>query len=96
VYGRPLLAVARASLDSEIYGTILTDRRGIKLCAERLRGLTIVRPLEPFSWLALSNPAIKVCHLVADLCGERDPLAAWRTLPYQRCGFLFNYARELR
>ena len=96
VYGRPALAVTRAHLEDDLYDKTLADRRGIKLRLRRSGGMTLLRPLEPFSWLSITNANIKTLHIVVDLCGEEDPIAAWRTLPQQRGGFIFNYERGMR
>ncbi len=101
VFGRPALMTTRAELpagfapaDGGRPGAPFRDGRGVELQASREGGLTLLRPVTPFDWRRLANAAVRVSHLVCDLCGSGDPagdLASPAAAP-----FLFNYDRTLR
>jgi hypothetical protein len=57
-------------------------------------GLCVFRPVEPFDWRGLRNPAIRAQHLVMDLVGSDDPAAEWASPAKKDC-LRFNYARSL-
>jgi putative protease len=100
VYGRPPVFQARADVELPPDGAVFRDQRGIELFARRegQGELTVFRPLAPFSWCDLRNPAVRVAHLEVDLVGAADPGAEWQRLacPPERPPLRFNYARTLR
>jgi collagenase-like PrtC family protease len=96
VYGRPALMVTRAELPAACLGQAFEDRRGIRMIPRLESGLAVYRPEEPFSIRHLSNPDIRVAHLVADLVAATDPVAEWRELNrLGKSAFGFNYNRSL-
>ncbi len=101
IFGRPALMATRAELPKDFApasngqpSAPFRDGRGVALQASREGALTLLRPVNPFDWRRLSNVAVRVTHLVCDLCGSGDiagDLAASGT-----DAFLFNYDRTLR
>ena len=94
VYGRPPLLSTRAELPREMLGRVVADRRGIRMRPRIEGGLWVFRPVVPFDWRGLANPAIRARHLVMDLVGSDDPAAERESAP-QADAFRFNYDRSL-
>lgn len=98
VYGRPVLAVTRAVLDSAVpAGAMLADARDVRMQARSHDGLTRFRPVDPFDWTDLNNARVRARWLVADLTGAEDPVMAWYALGSggRKGRFRFNYDRKL-
>jgi len=94
VYGRPALLSTRARLPREMLGRVFADRRGIRMRPRIEGGLWVFRPVAPFDWRGLRNPAIRARHLVMDLVGCEAPAAEWGSAP-QTESLRFNYDRSL-
>ena len=84
VYGRPPLMTTRAQLRPEMLGKVFADRRGMRMRPRLEGGLWVFRPVAPFDWRGLRNPAICARHLVMDLVGCSEPAADWDSLPTKR------------
>ncbi|MBT3278583.1 MAG: hypothetical protein HN370_04330 [Phycisphaerales bacterium] len=94
IYGHPVLMHIRANLGHTIQnGDLLEDARNIVLRVERAGTRTRLRAAEPFSLFGMRNDRIFARWLVADLTGEKSPIATWRKPPRSRN--LFNYNRSL-
>jgi putative protease len=94
VFGRPPLMTTRARLGPEKLGQVFADRRGVRLRPRLEGGLCVFRPVDPFDWRGLRNPAIFAQHLVVDLVGSAEPAAEWGA-PARQDGLRFNYDRAL-
>ncbi len=94
VYGRPALLITRAQLRPEMSGKVFADRRSIRMLPRLERRLWVFRPVEPFDWRGLRNPAIRARHLVMDLVGSSEPAAEWGS-PAKKESLRFNYNRSL-
>jgi U32 family peptidase len=96
VYGRPALLTTRVELPASCLGQVFEDRRGIRMVPRLEAGLTVYRPVEPFSIRHCHNSDIRVAHLVADLVAAPDPVREWETLKWPgNDAFTFNYGRTL-
>jgi putative protease len=93
VYARPPLMITRARLKPELMGKVFADRRGVRMRPRQEGGLCVFRPLEPFDWRGLKDPAVRARHLVVDLAGGGSPAAEWESAPKKDAAF--NYARSL-
>jgi collagenase-like PrtC family protease len=75
---------------------ILEDRRGVRLTAQRQRGLWVLRPEQPYDLRGCRNERIRARHLVVDLVGSSDPAGDWYDVPLPKSRpHLFNYDRTL-
>lgn len=90
IFARPPLMSTRVDLPTELLDKPLEDSRRIVLIPSREGAVTVLRPSRPMDWRGLSNPAVRVAHLVLDLCGLRA------LPPRDPKPFLFNYDRRLR
>jgi collagenase-like PrtC family protease len=96
VFGRPPLLTTRVRLPDSAREQVFEDRRSIRMTVRGEEDLLVFRPVEPFDLRDLKNERIHAAHLVADLAGCDDPLAAWHELPDGKEGvFRFNYDRTL-
>ncbi|MBR0458310.1 MAG: hypothetical protein IJJ26_03660, partial [Victivallales bacterium] len=90
IFAYPPLMTTRVQLDPAVYGKPIRDARDIELVPHREGSVTVLRPTRPMDWRGLRDSAVRVAHLVLDLCGV-NALPSREAKP-----FLFNYDRRLR
>jgi U32 family peptidase len=95
VFGRPPLCITRVRMPKQHLGQEFEDRRGARVVAKMEQGLCVLRPVDPFDLRDVTNPRIRVRHLVVDLVGSPDPVRDWHDVPCDRKCLRFNFGRTL-